>query len=510
MLIFRSLDIFLNKITMYRLVLYVLIFLIGIALILSSLGHFSFTSYALLYSVVILLVVSFITHKLFSKIFRVQTNIESTYITALILALIIDPPMVGHYYTVLSILIWAGIWSVAVKYILVISKKHIFNPAAIAVVITSLAIHQSASWWVGHVWMLPFVLVGGLLIVKKIKRFDLVISFLVIAVLTIIIGSFNRSNLITLLQQIFIDSPLFFFAFVMLTEPLTTPPTRKKRILYGAFTGILYAPFIHLGPIFSTPELALCTGNIFSWLLSPKSKYVLTLKSKNKIARDTGEFVFSPNRSISFKPGQYLEWTLDHKHPDSRGNRRYFTIASSPTENNILLGVKFNAKRSSSFKTSLAELEEGQTIVAGQLSGDFVLPKDSKKKLCFIAGGIGITPFRSMIAYMVDKNEQRDVVLIYSCKRFDDLAYTNLIHHAHTNFGLKTVSTLTDLDHLPPDWAGYKGFISVELLLQEVPDYLERTFYISGPPSLVSATESILYEIGVKNKNIKTDYFPGF
>jgi len=506
----KKVDDFLNKVTMYKLVLHFLSLLLAVAVILSSLEKLSFAPHALLYSAFVLLIVSYLVSKLFSKIWNVRTNLESTYISALILAFIISPPANGQFYLVLPLLIWASIWSVAVKYILVIWKKHIFNPVAFSVALTALTIHQSASWWIGTAWMLPFVLIGGLFIIHKIRRFDLVLSFLITALLMIVIGSLGKTNIFALLRQIFVDSPLIFFASVMLTEPLTTPPTRVKRMIYGAFTGLIYAPFIHIGSVYSTPELALCLGNIVSWIMSPKRKYVLTLKSKDKIARDTGEFVFSSPCKIKFKPGQYMEWTLAHRNPDNRGYRRYFTIASSPTESDIILGIKFDTKRSSSFKKSLAELEEGKTLVAGQLAGDFTLPKNRDEKLCFIAGGIGITPFRSMVTYMVDKNEKRDVVLVYSCKRIEELAYTNLFHHAHTHLGLKTVSTLTDLDRIPEDWNGYKGFVGVELLLQEIPDYAERTFYVSGPPSLVDAVKKILTELGIDKKRIKTDYFPGF
>jgi ferredoxin-NADP reductase len=111
---------------------------------------------------------------------------------------------------------------------------------------------------------------------------------------------------------------------------------------------------------------------------------------------------------------------------------------------------------------------------------------------------------------MLDSGDHRDSILVYCCKRFDELAYTNLIHHAQTQFGLKTVSTLTDLDNLPQDWAGYKGVIDVELILAEVPDYMDRLFYISGPHGLVEACKHVLSQLGVPDKNVRTDYFPGF
>jgi len=510
----KFIDNILNKVTMYKLVLYCLSAWILIALLLSYMGQLGFAPQALLFSTAILLIVSWVTNALFVKVFETQANSESVYITALILALLISPPLAGQYLAIVLFLIWAGIWGMAAKFILAFGRKHIFNPAAVALVITSLAIGQSATWWIATIWMMPFILIGGLLITRKIHRFDLVISFAGTALAATIFMAFFRSssfpNLLTLFRQILIDSPIIFFALVMLTEPLTTPPTRSRRIIYGVITGLLSIPNIHLAWLYFTPELALCLGNIASWAMSPKFKYVLTLKSKSKIARDTGEFIFSSDRPIHFKAGQYLEWTLAHKPVDIRGNRRYFTISSAPSEGVISLGIKFDAKKSSSFKKALAELEEGQTIMAGQLSGDFTLPRDKKTKLCFIAGGIGITPFRSMISYMLDSGDHRDVALLYSCRRFDELAYTNLIHHAHTEFGLKTISTLTDLEHIPADWAGYKGYISVEMILQEIPDYLERTYFISGPHSLVSACEKVLFELDIPKNQIKTDYFPGF
>ena len=500
---------------MYKLVLYLLILWLIIAGVLSGFEKLPFTPQALFYLVFTLLFVSWIINIIFVRVFKSQVNSESTWITALILALIISPPQPGQYFSIIPFLVWVSVWGVGSKYILAINKKHIFNPVAFSVALTALVINQSASWWVGTIWMLPFVLIGGLLIIHKIRRFDLVISFTVTAIVSGLVLAYFSSGIssqsfLTFFKHLFVTSPIIFFVSVMLTEPLTTPPDRSRRIIYGIITGLFFNPNLHIGWLYSTPELALCFGNIFSWLMSPKSKYVMTLQSKNKIARDTGEFIFTPDRPISFKPGQYLEWTLSHKGVDSRGNRRYFTIASSPTEKNISIGIKFDSKRSSSFKRALAELDEGKSIIAGQLAGDFIMPKNKKTKLCFIAGGIGVTPFRSMLSYLVDKNEQRDITLIYSCKRFDDLAYTNLFHHAHTHLGVKTVSTLTDIEHLPEDWTGYKGFLNVELILTEVPDYMERLFYISGPNSFVNATKKLLAEIGVNKKQIKTDYFPGF
>ncbi len=494
---------------MYKLVLYVLVALLLVAIILSVFGKLPFKPLTLVYSTAILLIVSWVTNGLFVKVFKTHANVESVYITALILALIISPPSAGEYITILPLLVWSGIWSMAAKFVLAINKKHVFNPAAFAVALTALTIGASATWWVGTLYMLPFVLIGGLLVTRKIHRYDLVIGFIVAAIAMILFTSNSIAGIGSILRTVFINTPIVFFALIMLTEPLTTPPTRWRRVAYGVLTGLLFAPALHIGSLYTTPELALLAGNVLSFFLSPMRKYMLTLKSSDEIAKSTGEFVFTPDHPVRFKAGQYLEWTLGHEKPDSRGNRRYFTIASSPTEPDVQLGVKF-FPNSSSFKKGLALLEPDETIMAGNIAGDFTLPRNKHQKLVFIAGGIGITPFRSMIKYLVDEDEQRDIVLIYSNNTLDEIAYTNIWTEAEEKIGLKLVCTLTDLTNVPTTWTGQRGQINAAMITTVVPDFKDRTYYVSGPHGMVTGCNETLHRLGIPSKHIKTDYFPGF
>lgn len=154
-------------------------------------------------------------------------------------------------------------------------------------------------------------------------------------------------------------------------------------------------------------------------------------------------------------------------------------------------------------------MNKGDKIIASQLAGDFVLPKNKNKKLVWIAGGIGITPFRSMAKYLSDKNENRDVVLFYSNKIKEDIAYKNIFDEA-ARVGLKTVYTLTEEESLPADWAGERGYVSEGMLKKYVPNYMERTFYVSGPHSMVAMFRETLGKMGVRRHKIVSDYFPGF
>ena len=490
---------------MYRLLLYYLILLVVAGFIYSVLGILSFSPLNLAFNLSFILLLCGGVNVIFAKIFRAQTNLESIYISALILTLVIKP--ISNL-DELAFLFWVCIWTVASKYILAINRKHLFNPVGFGILLPTLVISGSANWWVGTLPMLPFVLLG-VLIVKKIRRFSLVFSFLLISlIITLSLGMLSQSSPIETLQKALFYSPLFFFAFVMLTEPLTTPPNQLMQIAYGFLVGILFSPKFHIGGYYTSPEIALIIGNIFSYLVSPKYKLFLKLKEKIRLGPDIYDFVFESSK-ISFQPGQYLEWTLSYPSVDSRGNRRFFTIASSPTEQNLRIGVKLNPK-SSGFKSNLFSLQIGKEVVASQLSGSFTMPKDQNKKLVFIAGGIGVTPFRSMVKYLIDNNERRNIVLFYCNKLISDIVYANIFREAFFKFGLKTIYTLTDLEKLPPGWTGQTGFISEEIIRREVPDFKDRIFYLSGPHAMVATFEKTLKQMGVSKNQVKTDYFPGF
>jgi ferredoxin-NADP reductase/Na+-translocating ferredoxin:NAD+ oxidoreductase RnfD subunit len=508
--ILKPVDYVLNRITMYRFVLYYLIGLLFISVVYGYFGILSYKPLAILFSTAYILTVCYITNFVFSKSFDAPVNGESVYITALILAFIISPISSLTDSSFYSLATWASILAMSSKYIFAIGKKHIFNPAAIAVTITAFALNESASWWVGTTPLLPFVLVGGLLMVRKISRADLVWSFLIFGIISILFPVVMRGgSILPSLIQAMQSSPLFFFAFVMLTEPLTTPPTKKLRISYGAFVGILFSPSFNIAGIYSTPEISLILGNIYSYIISPKEKLLLKLRGIVGVAKNTFDFVFQSDKRFDFKPGQYMEWTLDQKNTDSRGNRRYFTIASSPTESDVRLGVKFYPN-ASSFKKTLAGMEDGDTMIASQVAGDFVMPKDKNRKLAFIAGGIGVTPFRSMIKYLIDRNERRQVVILYSNNTVEDIAYSELFFEAERKLGIETFYTLSDKTKIPADWAGGIGFIDEHMIRREVPDFMDRFFYVSGPQVFVSAFDQTLKNMGVKNSNIKKDFFPGF
>ena len=502
----RLIDHLLNRITMYRIVLYTLIFLLGVGVVLSILHILPYDPFALVFMVGFLIAVCWVTNRVFAWAFKVPANVESVYISALILALIITPL---SSYQDLWFVGWAGVLAMASKYIVAIHRKHIFNPVAFAVALTAITINGTASWWIGSAAMLPFVLVSGLLVVRKIRRFDLVVSFFFGAILTVLAFTLlERGNLISALQNVVLYSPLFFFAFIILTEPLTAPPTRRLQIVYGVLVGFLFAPEFHIGDFYLTPELAILIGNLFAYVVSPKTRLILTLRDKLQLSPDTWEFIFAPNGKFAFAPGQYMEWTLGHKDPDTRGNRRYFTIASAPTEPNIRLGVKFYPD-SSTYKQSMLEMDQTDEIVAAQIAGDFTLPEDRRQPLVFIAGGIGITPYRSMLKNMLDTRQKRPITVFYSNKSAADIVYKDVLDQAQRELGVKVIYTITDMINFPVSWKGKVGRITDAMIRREVPDYRNCNYYISGPNAMVDSMKDVLHHLRIPADHIKTDYFSG-
>lgn len=493
---------------MYRLLIYYLGGLLAVAFVVGLFGNLGFGAVALLISTAILLVACWIINRALAFIFNAPVNHESSIITALILALLITPKL--GIYDIMFLLAASGL-AMASKYILTINDAHIFNPAAVAVVIAAFGPRQDASWWIGTAVMLPFVLAGGLLVVRKIRREQMVLAFFITAFLTTALFTWlGHGNVVTAIEQTALTSPVFFLGFVMLTEPLTSPATKVKQTWFGILVGVLVSPQMHIASFYTSPEGALVIGNIFAYIISPRIRLFPVLTQKIRVAANSVDFVFNPGKRLAYQPGQYMEWTLPHDGIDDRGNRRYFTLASSPTEPMLRLGVKFY-EPSSSYKKAMLDMTEQTPVVAAQVAGDFVLPKNPKRKLVFIAGGIGITPFRSMVKYLLDTGQQRDIVIFYATNSAKDIAYQDIFEQARQELGISVVYFVAQ--PASPQNTGVMqrtGHITADAVSNTVPDYLDRTFYVSGSHEMVAAVQRSLNTLGVRKSHIKVDYFPGY
>lgn len=213
-------------------------------------------------------------------------------------------------------------------------------------------------------------------------------------------------------------------------------------------------------------------------------------------------FFWKPTKFFSFEPGQYLYYTLSKlKYRDPRGAILDFTIANSPTEKLIQLTTRI---RESGFKKTLDELPIGSIVEASGPNGSFCLDVNLSSCQVFIAGGIGITPFRSMIKYDIDKKLKIPIYLIYSNSDENFIFKNEFDEWQKENDFIKIYyhnsSVSGRIDKLKIDELIGNGSLEID----------NSVFYVAGPPLFVSAMENILEKMRIPDDQIKTDKFTGY
>lgn len=499
----KMIDRFLNKVTMYRLVVYALSLYTALGICFAFAGRISPTPTELVISLLLLIGSAYVTDRGFGRLFGIPTNMESSLITAMILFLIVHP---ADSLASGLVLVLAGGISSASKFLLAWNGKHIFNPAAFAAAFVSLAGLQATTWWIGSSVFWPVTLLVGLAIVRKIRRMPLFITFAGTTIILELLQFVGTGSLWTDMKHALIASPFIFLATIMLTEPATMPPRRHLQIGFAAIVAVFYVYAWRLGPISIHPEGALLIGNIFAYIVSPKFRVRLRLKEVQKISDRVSNYIFQPDKHFDFIPGQYMEWTLSGVPYDSRGNRRTFTIASSPTEDTVQVGLKFY-EPASTYKATFERLQPGDIVDASQLAGNFTLDGNESEKLVFVAGSIGITPFRSMAQYIIDKKIPVDITLLYIVSDPQDFAYMDVFEQAAA-YGLRTIPIVTRPTDISGDFTVAK--VTGALLRNSIPDFAERTWYISGPDVMVNGVKDMLRELGVSTARARTDHFSGY
>ncbi|OGF26429.1 hypothetical protein A2331_05860 [Candidatus Falkowbacteria bacterium RIFOXYB2_FULL_34_18] len=230
------------------------------------------------------------------------------------------------------------------------------------------------------------------------------------------------------------------------------------------------------------------------------------IKSKKEIAKGILLIDFIVSRKISFIPGQYFFITLiNPPYVDEGGSMRHFTIVNSPHEKGIIsMATKM---RESAFKKSLIAMPVGSEVKIDQIFGDFILPKSFLKLLIFVAGGIGITPFISMLRYLECEQENYNITLVYANENQESAAFLNELQELEKkNKNFKLILTFNnDLN-----WRGEKRIINDDFLKDYFPKFKSKIFFISGPPQMVDGVNKTLLNMGVKEERIKKENFFGY
>jgi ferredoxin-NADP reductase/Na+-translocating ferredoxin:NAD+ oxidoreductase RnfD subunit len=479
-------DKLLGQVTMYRQIIYALLTIAVFSLGLMMSGYLSYSPISFVASIVFAVALSYGSNRLFGWLFGVRPHAESAIITALILVLLFSPPatLLGAIKLGLIVVI-----ANASKYLLVIRGRHIFNPAAVAIVVGSISGLAYATWWIATPGLLAVTIVVVGLILYKNHKFQIALTFVAAAFFIIVVQSILRGNVsLQVITAALTSWPLIFIAGIMLTEPLTMAPRKKQQLIIAGGTGVLMTLPLHYGTVLMTPALALLFANAASFWLTNRKNIKLRFVSSERHGTDGYELLFDA-APLSFIPGQYIEISLPHKNVDSRGSRRVFSIIGHPQDSQISIATRIPEKKHSSFKQALSRMKPGQIVYGTRIAGDFVLPEDTSLPIVCIAGGIGITPYISFLMHAAG----RKITIIY---------VDQLRHH---NAQVVIVSPGSGI--LPDnDWKHEKGHMSEKILAKYV--QMDSYVYISGSPSTVLSTKQYIHDLGVKH--VYTDEFIGY
>jgi ferredoxin-NADP reductase len=230
------------------------------------------------------------------------------------------------------------------------------------------------------------------------------------------------------------------------------------------------------------------------------------IKEKREVAKGTLFVTFDVGgENVEFEPGQYF-WVelLDPPYEDEKGPRRHITVVTSPTEGVLGLATRI---RDTAFKRSLVEMPEGASGDVEQPKGSFVLPEDTSKQYVFVAGGIGITPFRSMLRYIADKGLDYDITLVYSNRDVESTAFLDELKELESVVPrCRVIFTMTD----DPSWEGDKRMLDAEVLRELLGDLESFHFMIAGPPPMAKSVEASLLEAGLSEGQVQSDSFSGY
>jgi len=494
----------LGGVGMYRLVLFALILLTGIAFAVSFTGRIVATPASLTLSALVLLVSVGVVDVIGHAIIRRPLRLESGAITALILLFVLFPTTEPAGLAVLAL---AGAAASASKFALAPWGRHLLNPAAFGAAVVTVTGLGSSMWWVGTPQLAIAVLVLGLVVIWRAEKLRIAVLFMAVAIL---VGSVR--GLITAAQfglaqtpgQIIwtavVSSPVLFAGLFMITEPLTLPHRRRDQIIVALVAGALAGWPFALGAFVMFPEVAILVGNLLAFALAFRSRrgVRLTLARRRRVTPSVEELVLHAASPVSFTPGQYVELEVPHRRSDARGTRREFSIVSRPGED-IRIAYRVPDGRQSSFKSALGSLGEGARVSTTGIHGDFTLPADDAPVL-LVAAGIGVTPFVSQLR----SEPGRDAVLLYVVSSVTELAYADEL--ATTGARVIVVARDASAQTVPAGWGTVTERLTAASLPSLVADLPSRHAMISGPPRLIAELAPALSDA----RSVRTDAFAGY
>jgi ferredoxin-NADP reductase len=233
------------------------------------------------------------------------------------------------------------------------------------------------------------------------------------------------------------------------------------------------------------------------------------LLSRHEVAEGTIAFRFERPTNWTFKAGQYLDLTLlDPPETDSEGNVRSFSIASAPHEETLMVATRM---RDTAFKRVLGKMPLGTAVKIEGPSGDLILQNDVTRAAALLAGGIGITPFRSIVHWAAKEKLPNRIILFFSNRRPEDAAFLGELQGLERdNPNYKIIASMTEMEKSNRSWNGETGLINKEMLARHLKSEGSPVYYIAGPPTMVKGLQEMLSKAGIKDDDIRAEEFSGY
>ena len=231
-------------------------------------------------------------------------------------------------------------------------------------------------------------------------------------------------------------------------------------------------------------------------------------EDRNEVAEGTMAFCFEWPSHWAFKAGQFLDMTLlDPPETDSEGNVRSFSIASGPHEETLMVATRM---RDTAFKRVLKTMPLGTAVKIEGPSGDLILQSDFARTAVFLAAGIGITPFRSIVPWAAKEQLRHRIFLFYSNRRPEDAPFLAELQSLKGNPKYKLIASMTEMEKSHRPWNGETGFINQDMLGRYLKDAGPPIYYIAGPPDMVKGLHEMLNKAGVNDDDIRAEEFAGY
>lgn len=238
-------------------------------------------------------------------------------------------------------------------------------------------------------------------------------------------------------------------------------------------------------------------------------KFLTKLRERREVAERTMAFYFDKPANFSFTPGQFVDISLQNpRETDSEGNTRGFSIASAPHEEFIMVATRL---RDTAFKRVLSSVPLDTEVKMEGPFGNLRLHNDRSRAAVILTGGIGITPFRSILLNAAIHNLPHRILLFYANRRPEDAAFLDELKQLEIkNPNYHLIACMTEMEKSSRPWSGETGKINPQLLAKYTKGITSPVYYITGPPSMVNAMHRMLLDSGMDDDNIRIEEFAGY